>query len=71
MGKLIRDNIDAPMNSFDIGEDKKFLAISCLNSTTKLFDLSIGETITDYKGFHVSDKYHGSVKFSKDNSYIV
>ncbi|CDW87464.1 mitogen-activated protein kinase organizer [Stylonychia lemnae] len=71
MGKLVRDNIEAPINSFDIGEDKKFVAVSCLNSTTKLYDLSTGETIADYKGHHKSDNYHGSVKFSKDNSYLV
>lgn len=55
MGKLIRDKIEAPMNSMDIGEDKKYLIISCLNSTSKLFDLSLGEVITQYKGHHKSD----------------
>lgn len=81
MGKLIRDNIEGinnnfssslvPMNSFDIGEDKKFLLVSCLNSTVKLLDNSLGEAIAEYKGAHKSDQYHGSVKFSKDNSYLV
>lgn len=71
MGKLIRDKIEVPMNSIDIGEDKKYVVISCLNSTTKLFDLSLGEIISEYKGYHKSDQYHSAVKFSKDNSYIV
>lgn len=43
------------MNSIDMGEDKKFVLISCLNSTSKLFDLSSGETIAEYKGHHKSD----------------
>jgi mitogen-activated protein kinase organizer 1 len=44
-----------PMNSFDIGEDKKFVVVSCLNSTVKLLDISMGETIAEYKGSHKSD----------------
>ncbi len=84
MGKLIRDNIEGnfyrlinhmfpvvPMNSFDIGEDKKFIIVSCLNSTLKLLDNALGETIAEYSGAHKSDQYHSSVKFSKDHSYIV
>lgn len=43
------------MNSFDIGEDKKFILVSCLNSTVKLLDNSLGETIAEYKGAHKSD----------------
>lgn len=55
MGKLIRDNIESAINSFDIGEDKKFVVLSTLSSTIKLFDLSIGEMVAEYKGHHKSD----------------
>lgn len=55
MGKLLKDNIDSPINSLDVGEDKKFLAISTLSSTIKLFDNSLGETVSEYKGAHKSD----------------
>jgi mitogen-activated protein kinase organizer 1 len=64
MGKLVRDNLDSklvqmillgPINSFDIGEDKKFIIVSTLSSTIKLVDLSLGEIVSEYKGFHKSD----------------
>ena len=55
MGKLIRDNIESAINSFGIGEDKKFVVLSTLSSTIKLFDLSIGEMVAEYKGHHKSD----------------
>ena len=54
MGKLLKDTVGS-INSFDIGEDKKFLAISTLSSVLKLFDLSIGEIVAEYSGHHKSD----------------
>lgn len=82
MGKLIRDNLYckirnllnpsiAPINCLDIGEDKKFLAVSTLSSTLYLYDNSIGDLVSEYKGHHKSDQYHSSVKFSKDQSYLI
>ena len=61
MGKLVRDIIDckisnnhfinlAPINGMDIGEDKKFLLVSCLDSCTRLMDISAGEVVSEYKG---------------------
>ena len=67
MGKLVKDNIDCkfftlwepdillgPLNSFDIGDDKKFLVLSSLTSTIKLLDNSSGEIVAEYKGSHKS-----------------
>jgi hypothetical protein len=71
MGKLVRDKIESPINGLDLSEDKKFAVVSCLNSTIKLLDMHIGEVVSEYKGQHKSDKYHSSVKFSKDNTYIL
>ena len=86
MGKLIRDKMEceshinnhsnflliiAPINAVDIGQDQKFVVVSCLNSVIKLVDLSMGEVVSEYKGHHKSNKYHSNVKFSKDNSYII
>jgi WD40 repeat protein len=34
-------------------------------------DNEIGQVVSEYKGHHKSDIYHSSVKFSKDNSYIL
>lgn len=50
MGKLVRDKIDSPINSFDLSDDKKFAVVSCLNSTIKLLDMDLGETVSEYKG---------------------
>lgn len=55
MGKLIRDDIESPINSFDVGRDKKFAVVSTLSSTIKLVDLQTGEIVTEYKGYHKSD----------------
>lgn len=52
---LILNSDLAPINSFDLGEDKKFAVVSTLNSTIKLIDLTIGDTVCEYKGFHKSD----------------
>ena len=71
MGKLVRDDLDTPINSFDLGQDKNFAIVSTLGSTIKLLDLSIGDVVSEYKGHHKSDQLHSAVKFSKDNSYIV
>lgn len=61
----------APINGLDIAEDKKFLVASCLSSTIKLMDLEMGEVVSEYKGSHKSNKYQSSVKFSKDNTYLL
>jgi len=71
VNKVVLSVFLVPMNSFDIGEDKKFVIVSCLNSILKLIDMTLGEVIAEYKCSHKSDQYHGSVKFSRDNSYIV
>jgi WD40 repeat protein len=31
----------------------------------------MGEVVSEYKGHHKSNKYHSSIKFSKDNTYII
>ena len=54
-----------------MGTDKKFIALSTLSSTIKLLDNSIGDVVAEYKGHHKSDQYHTSVKFSKDQSYLI
>lgn len=55
MGRLVRDDLDTPINSFDLGEDRNFAVVSTLGSTIKLLDLSIGEVVSEYKGHHKSD----------------
>ena len=71
MGKLIRDKIESSINGVDISQDKKFILVSCLNSTIKLVDNIAGEVVAEYKGHHKSDTYHSCVKFAKDNTYFI
>jgi hypothetical protein len=55
MGRLLKDDMGSPINSFDLGEDKKFVVLSTLSSKIKLLDNSIGETVAEYSGSHKSD----------------
>ena len=70
MGRLVRFSVESPVNSFDIGVDKKFLAVSTLSSTIKLIDITVGDVVAEYRGKHKSDQYISGVKFSKDNTYL-
>jgi WD40 repeat protein len=71
MGRLLKDDMGSPINSFDLGEHKKFVVLSTLSSKIKLLDNSIGETVAEYSGSHKSDQYHTAIKFSKDQSYLI
>ena len=61
-----------PINSFDVlNLQPNFLAISSLDSTVRLLDITDGQIISQYKGGHQTSDYHGSVKFTKDGNYLV
>jgi mitogen-activated protein kinase organizer 1 len=71
MGTLQIDNLESPINGMEISPDEKFLLVSCMNDSIKLFDLEHGETLKVYKGLHESRNYAMTVKFSIDNDYII
>ena len=66
MGKLLKDNISHAMNSCDISLDGRYALLSCLNSSTYLFDMDTSEVLKTYTGAHKSSELHGSVLYSKD-----
>lgn len=71
MGVIQTDNIESPINGMDISPDEKFLLVSCMDDSIKLFDIDNGETLKIYKGLHESRNYAMTVKFSIDNDYIM
>ena len=72
MMKMLRFGQYESINSFDIGMDTSFVAVSTLDSSVHLQDISDGQLVATYRGGHTSEQYHGSVKFTLDdgNRYL-
>ena len=71
MMKMLRFGQFESINSFDFGLDLNFVALSTLDSSIHLLDISDGQLVSTYKGGHTSLNYHGSVKFTKDGSKYI
>jgi mitogen-activated protein kinase organizer 1 len=71
MGTLQSDTLEAPINGMDLSPDEKFLLVSCMDDTIRLFDIEHGETLKTYQGLHESHNYAMTVKFTTDNDYII
>ena len=52
MQRLLKFEFAAPINSFDIGLDPNFVAVSSLDSTVNLIDISDGQIVSEYKDSH-------------------
>ena len=71
MMKMLRFGKYEAINSFDMGLDLSFAAISTLDSSIHLQDISDGQLVSSYRGGHTSTNYHGSVRFTMDgNKYL-
>ena len=55
MQKLLKFEVQQPINSFDVGLDPKFVAVSSLDSTIRLLDISDGQIVSEYKDSHTSN----------------
>ena len=55
MMKMLRfGKFSEGINSFDLGMDENFVAVSTLDSSIHLIDISDGQTIATYSGHHTS-----------------
>jgi len=64
MGSLQVDCMDMNLNGMDISFDGKFVIVSGLDNTIRLFDLDMGEIINKYSGHHLSKNYSSTIKFN-------
>ncbi len=63
-GKLFEIKIGSPINNFDLVDGSTYCAISCLDSVSRVVDLSDGAVVAEFQGSHTSSKYHSCIKFS-------
>jgi mitogen-activated protein kinase organizer 1 len=59
MGCLSEIKVGQPINSFDVKDT--FVGCSCLDSTSRIVDMSDGQIVAEYSGSHMSTKYHSSL----------
>ena len=64
MGSLQTDCMDMNLNGMDVSFDGKFIIVSGLDSTIRLFDLEMGEIINKYSEHHISKNYSSTIKFN-------
>ena len=69
MGRLSEIKVGQPINSFDVKDT--FVGCSCIDSTSRIVDMSDGQIVAEYSGSHTSTKYHSSIKFTHMGDWLV
>ena len=71
MGTMITDYFDFTINSLDISPDEKFMLVSGLDNSIKLFENENSEIVKVFKGLHTSQNYTLTVKYSLDLTNVI
>jgi mitogen-activated protein kinase organizer 1 len=66
MGSLQTDSFDFTINGLDVSPDEKFMIVSGLDNSIKLFENESGQIVKVFKDLHKSQNYTMTVKYTND-----
>lgn len=70
MGQLLCDDCGSPITSIALTNDRKCLAISCLDGTIRLMESNTGQLLNTYSGHHKAGQYQLEVQILADDSCV-
>lgn len=66
MGNIVIDSFDSTINGLDISPDEKFMIVSGLDNSIKLFENESVQVVKQFRGLHKSQNFTMTVKYNFD-----